>query len=251
MAGAGLGITLLRTGASAAQTVSQSSGQASTNATYYNKPSSTPPTLRAPRRQSGSYYAYSTTAAVKTLPGRSCYFGIYRSADLVTWEQDRRRGLAQWTTGSSGATTGSRRLRSTTTPTSGMYFLFYSARSDPNPKRWFGFADSRSPARSASPCPGGPGDPSPTWPEDRRLLALQPNYHNVNQIIGPDQMKPPATLVQGQTTPLGVYIPFIDQNVFFDDDGRLYLFYSPNTYRNWVSDSASASTRGMEHICRG
>jgi hypothetical protein len=36
LAGASLGITLMQAGASAAQTVSPSTGQASTNATYYN-----------------------------------------------------------------------------------------------------------------------------------------------------------------------------------------------------------------------
>ena len=64
-----------------------------------------------------------------------------------------------------------------------------------------------------------------------------PDYHDVNLIMGPDQKKPPATLEQGQTAPLGTYIPTIDPDVFFDDDGRTYLYFSRNAYRNWVWDS--------------
>jgi hypothetical protein len=88
LAGASLGITLLQTGASAAQTVSQSSGQASTNATYYNNAlfnAADPYVLHD--EQSGYYYAYSTDGGGQDAAGRSYYFGIYRSADLVTWEQ--------------------------------------------------------------------------------------------------------------------------------------------------------------------
>jgi beta-xylosidase len=67
------------------------------------------------------------------------------------------------------------------------------------------------------------------WPYDQ-------NYHDVNLIMGPDQKKPPATQQQGETAPLGTYIPFIDPNVFFDSSGKIYLYYSRNAYRNWVWD---------------
>ena len=55
--------------------------------------------------------------------------------------------------------------------------------------------------------------------------------------MGPDQKKPPATLAEGETAPLGTYIPFIDPDVFFDSDGRTYLYFSRNAYRNWVWDT--------------
>ena len=54
--------------------------------------------------------------------------------------------------------------------------------------------------------------------------------------MGPDQKKPPATLGQGETAPLGTYIPTIDPDILFNRDGRQYLYYSRNAYRNWVWD---------------
>jgi hypothetical protein len=237
LAGASLGITLVQTGASAAQTVSQSSGQASTNATYYNNAlfnAADPYVLHDER--SGYYYAYSTDGGGQDAAGRSYYFGIYRSADLVTWEQipggalpvdDRKQWGNDWFWAPEVYHN----------PSTGIYFLFYAARSDANAKKWFGFADFEEPCKvgvAVSRSPEGPfsniaNQPIDYWPYD-------PDYHDVNQIMGPDQMKPPATLEEGQTAPLGVYIPFIDPNVFFDDDGRLYLYYSRNAYRNWVWD---------------
>ena len=236
LAGASLGITLIQTRASAAQTVSQSSGQASTNATYYNNAlfnAADPYVLHDER--SGYYYAYSTDGGGQDASGRSYYFGIYRSADLVTWEQipggalpvdDRKQWGNDWFWAPEVYHN----------PSTGIYFLFYAARSDPNAKKWFGFTDFEEPCKvgvAVSRSPEGPfsnitNQPIDYWPYD-------PNYHDVNQIMGPDQMKPPATLEEGQTAPLGVYIPFIDPNVFFDD-GRLYLYYSRNAYRNWVWD---------------
>jgi hypothetical protein len=237
LAGASLGITLVQTGASAAQTVSQSSGQASTNATYYNNAlfnAADPYVLHDER--SGYYYAYSTDGGGQDAAGRSYYFGIYRSADLVTWEQipggalpvdDRKQWGNDWFWAPEVYHN----------PSTGIYFLFYAARSDANAKKWFGFADFEEPCKvgvAVSRSPEGPfsniaNQPIDYWPYD-------PDYHDVNQIMGPDQMKPPATLDERQTAPLGVYIPFIDPNVFFDDDGRLYLYYSRNAYRNWVWD---------------
>jgi hypothetical protein len=54
--------------------------------------------------------------------------------------------------------------------------------------------------------------------------------------MGPDQKKPPATLQEGETAPLGTYIPFIDPDVFFDSSGKIYFYYSRTAYRNRVWD---------------
>jgi hypothetical protein len=237
LAGASLGMALVQAGASAAQAVSQSTGQASTNATYYNNAlfdAADPYVLRD--ENSGYYYAYSTDGGGQDAPGRSYYFGIYRSADLVTWEHIPGGALPvddakQWGNDWFWAPEVYHN------PKTGLYFLFYAARSDANAKKWFGFADFEEPCKvgvAVSRSPEGPfsniaKSPIDYWPYD-------PEYHDVNQIMGPDQMKPPATLEEGQTAPLGVYIPFIDPNVFFDDDGKLYLYYSRNAYRNWVWD---------------
>jgi hypothetical protein len=236
LAGASLSMTLVQAGASAAQIVSQSTGQASTNATYYNNAlfnAADPYVLRD--EGSGYYYAYSTDGGGQDATGRSYYFGIYRSADLVTWEHIPGGALPvddakQWGNDWFWAPEVYHN------PSTGLYFLFYAARSNANAKKWFGFADFEEPCKvgvAVSRSPEGPFSniargPIDYWPYD-------PDYHDVNQIMGPDQMKPPATLEEGQTAPLGVYIPFIDPNVFFDD-GRLYLYYSRNAYRNWVWD---------------
>ena len=236
MAGTSLSMTLVKAGASAAQTVSQSTGQASTNATYYNNAlfnAADPYVLR--NEGSGYYYAYSTDGGGRDASGRAYYFGIYRSADLATWEHIPGGALPvddakQWGNDWFWAPEVYHN------PGTGLYFLFYAARSDANAKKWFGFADFQEPCKvgvAVSRSPEGPfsniaESPIDYWPYD-------PDYHDVNQIMGPDQLKPPATLEEGQTAPLGVYIPFIDPNVFFDD-GKLYLFYSRNAYRNWVWD---------------
>lgn len=36
--------------------------------------------------------------------------------------------------------------------------------------------------------------------------------------------------------PKGTYIPTIDSNLFFADDGRIYWYTSRNAYRNWNWD---------------
>ena len=208
-----------------------------TNATYFNDAAfnaADPHVLRDER--SGYYYAYSTDGGGRDASGCAHYFGIYRSADLATWEHLPGGALPV----DDGKNWGSDWFWAPEVyhnPDTGLYFLFYSARSDANARRWFGFADFEEPCKvgvAVSRSPDGPFSniargPIDYWPYD-------PAYHDVNRIMGPDQMKPPATLEEGLTAPLGVYLPFIDPNVFFDDDGRLYLYYSRNAYRNWVWD---------------
>jgi hypothetical protein len=232
LAGAGLTMSLAQSGARAARSPDQSG----TNATYYNDASfdaADPYVLYD--EGSGYYHAYSTDGGGQDAAGRSYYFGIYRSADLVTWEHIPGGALPrddpkQWGNDWFWAPEVYHN------PDTGLYFLFYAARSDANAERWFAFAGFEEPCKvgvAVSGSPEGPflniaAEPIDYWPYD-------PDYHDVNQIMGPDQMKPPATLEEGRTAPLGVYIPFIDPNVFFDD-GRLYLYYSRNAYRNWVWD---------------
>jgi Glycosyl hydrolases family 43 len=204
-----------------------------TNATFYNDaalPAADPYVLHDPA--SGFYYAYSTEGAD---PG--WYYAIYRSADLVTWEKLPRGALAQkdprqWGNDWFWAPEVYRN------PRTGLYFLFYAARSDANKQRWFGYSNFEEPSKigvAVSRSPEGPfrniaGHPLEWYPYD-------PTYHDVNLIMGPDQMKPPATLAEGQKAPLGTYIPTIDPNVFFAPDGHIYLYASRNAYRNWNWDS--------------
>jgi Glycosyl hydrolases family 43 len=203
-----------------------------TNATYYNDaafPAADPYVLHDPR--GGYYYAYSTEGA-----DDGFYFGVYRSADLATWEKVGGGALPksdpkQWGNDWFWAP------EVYFNPKTGNYFLFYAARSDANKLSWFGYADFEEPCKigvAVSRSPAGPFHNIAAHPIDYN--PYDPDYHDVNLIMGPDQKKPPATLEEGQTAPLGTYIPTIDPDVFFDD-GRVYLYFSRNAYRNWVWDS--------------
>jgi beta-xylosidase len=208
------------------------SGASGTNATYYNNAAmgaADPFTLYD--KATGYYYAYSTEDA-----DAGWYFAIYRSADLATWEKMPGGALPandpnQWGNDWFWAP------EVYYNPVTGLYFLIYAARSDANTENWFGYATWEEPCKvgmAVSRSPAGPfrniaGQPIDWWPYD-------PDYHDVNLIMGPDQKKPPATLAEGETAPLGTYIPFIDPDIFFDRDGKMYLYVSRNAYRNWVWD---------------
>jgi GH43 family beta-xylosidase len=204
-----------------------------TDATYFNDAAfaaADPYVMHDPR--SGYYYAYSTEGA-----DNGYYFAVYRSADMVTWEKAAPGALPandpkQW---------GSDWFWAPETyynPRTHLYFMFYAARSNANAKAWFGYANFEEPCKigvAVSRSPAGPFHNIANHPIDYN--PYDPNYHDVNLIMGPDQKKPPATLQQGETAPLGTYIPTIDPNVFFDSSGRIYLYYSRNAYRNWVWDT--------------
>jgi hypothetical protein len=182
-------------------------------------------------KASGTYYAYSTDGA-----DRGWHFAIYTSADLATWHKVPGGALPagdanQWGNAWFWAPEVYHN------PKTGLYFLFYAARSDANAEKWFGYANFEEPCKvgvAVSSSPAGPfhnitNQPIDYWPYD-------PSYHDVNLIMGPDQKKPPATEQEGETAPLGTYLPFIDPNVFFDRSGKIYLYFSRNAYRNWVWD---------------
>jgi beta-xylosidase len=207
--------------------------RARTNATYFNNAAlaAADPYVLHDRR-SGYYYAYSTDGAD---PG--FYFGVYRSADLATWEKVPGGALPvddpkQWGNDWFWAP------EVYFNPRTRLYYMFYAARSDANKANWFGYADFEEPSKTGvavSHSPAGPFHNIANRPIDYN--PYDPDYHDVNLIMGPDQKKPPATLAEGETAPLGTYIPFIDPDVFFDSDGRIYLYFSRNAYRNWVWDT--------------
>jgi beta-xylosidase len=204
-----------------------------TDATYFNNAAfaaADPYVLHDPR--TGYYYAYSTEGA-----DNGYYFAVYRSADLVTWQKAAPGALPvddpnQWGNDWFWAP------EVYYNPRTHLYFLFYAARSDANAKNWFGYANFEEPCKigvAVSRSPAGPFHNIANHPIDYN--PYDPDYHDVNLIMGPDQKKPPATLQQGETAPLGTYIPTIDPDVFFDSSGRVYLYYSRNAYRNWVWDT--------------
>jgi hypothetical protein len=204
-----------------------------TDATYFNNAAfaaADPYVMHDPR--TGFYYAYSTEGS-----DDGYYFAVYRSADLVTWQKASHGALPvndpkQWGNAWFWAP------EAYYNPRSHLYFLFYAARSDANAKAWFGYSTFEEPCKigvAVSRSPAGPFHNITNHPIDYN--PYDPNYHDVNLIMGPDQKKPPATLAQGETAPLGTYIPTIDPDVFFDSSGRVYLYFSRNAYRNWVWDT--------------
>lgn len=203
-----------------------------TDATYHNdaaSPGADPFVLFD--RKSGYYYAYSTEGAD---PGH--HFGIYRSPDLATWEHLPGGALRSGQDGD-WANDWFWAPEVYHNPRTGLYFLFYAARMNRDVAEHFRYPDFEEPCKigvAVSRSPAGPFHDIVEAPLD--YYPYDPAYHDVNLIMDATQKKPPATLEEGETAPLGTYIPYIDPNVFFDADGRIYLYFSRNAYRNWVWD---------------
>jgi hypothetical protein len=203
-----------------------------TDATYYNDattPGADPFVLFD--RSSGYYYAYSTEGAD---PGY--HFAVYRSPDLATWEHLTGGALRAGQDGD-WANDWFWAPEVYHNPDTGLYFLFYAARMNRGVAEHFRYADFEEPCKvgvAVSRSPAGPFHDIAEAPLD--YYPYDPAYHDVNLIMDDAQKKPPATVEEGRTAPLGTYIPYIDPNVFFNSDGRIYLYFSRNAYRNWVWD---------------
>ncbi|MFD1151786.1 family 43 glycosylhydrolase [Saccharothrix hoggarensis] len=204
-----------------------------TDATYHNDattPGADPFVLFD--RPSGYYYAYSTEGAD---PGY--HFAVYRSPDLATWEHLPGGALRAGQDGD-WAHDWFWAPEVYHNPDTGLYFLFYAARMNRDVAAHFKHADFEEPCKvgvAVATSPAGPFRDIVEAPLD--YYPYDPAYHDVNLIMDAAQKKPPATLEVGRTAPLGTYIPYIDPNVFFDADGRIYLYFSRNAYRNWVWDA--------------
>ncbi|MFZ3554883.1 family 43 glycosylhydrolase [Streptomyces sp. BH055] len=181
---------------------------------------------------SGYYYAYCTGGS-----DDGYFFGVYRSPDLATWERlpggalradDPKRWGKDWFWAPEVYRN----------PDTGLYFLFYAARmGSAMGEQYFGHADFEEPCSigvAVSCTPEGPFRNIADRPIDYH--PYKPDYHDVNLIMGDDQLTPPATEEEGRTAPLGSYIPMIDANLLFDE-GRIYLYFSSNAYRNWAWDT--------------
>ena len=199
------------------------------NATYFNDASlagADPFVLHDPA--TGEYFAYSTEGAD---PGY--HFAIYRSPDLATWQRVPGGALDaddQWGRDWFWAPEVYHNAET------GKYFLFYSARMREGVAEHFRYEDFEEPSKigvAVADSPAGPFRNIADRPLD--YFPYDPAYHDVNLIMDETQRRPPDTLEEGQKAPLGTYLPFIDPNVFFDD-GKIYLYFSRNAYRNWVWD---------------
>ena len=129
--------------------------------------------------------------------GAPVEFGVYRSADLATWEKVPGGALPvddpkQW--GNDWFWAPEVYFNAKT----GLYFLFYAARSDANKVNWFGYENFEEPCKigvAVSRSPAGPFHNIAARPIDYN--PYDPNYHDVNLLMGPDQKKPPATRAEG------------------------------------------------------
>ena len=221
-----------------------------TNATYFNDaslPAADPYVLHDP--STGYYYAYSTDGAD---PGS--YFGIYRSADLVTWEHvkggalpvERPEAVGQrLVLGAGGLPQPEDRA---------VLPLLRRAARTPTRRPGSATRTSRSRARSASPCPARRwGRSTTSRPRPIDYNPYDPDYHDVNLLMGPDQKKPPATLEEGEKAPLGTYIPYIDPDVLLRARRRavpLLLAQRVPQLESGTRTSASTSRSPTSSPCR-
>lgn len=192
--------------------------------------------------KSGQYYAYSTEGAD---PGS--LFAIYSSPDLSTWhkhpggvlkacyDDDMNRiegGQACWARDWYWAP------ETYYNEKTGWYFFFFAGRlREDLAKDYFRYSDFEEPSKigvAVSRSPTGPF--REIHPKPVEYYPFDPDYHDVNLIMDDKQMLPPQTLAEGKTAPKGTYIPTIDVNIFFDKNGRVYLYLSRNAYRNWNWD---------------
>ena len=191
-------------------------------------------------KESGYYYLYSSVGN-KT----GYYFGIYRSADLVTWEQ--MNGGIPYRENNAGGDPVDPNIWGAAwfwapecyyNENNGWYYLIYTARptSQADILKYFDvypFDEACMGGVAVSRKPEGPFYNITNKPVDYR--PYDPDYYDVNQIM-PNQNWPPQTQEEAATAPKGVYLPFIDVHMLFDDDGKIYYYYSRNAYRNWVWD---------------
>ncbi len=119
------------------------------------------------------------------------------------------------------------------------YYMFYSAKvNDKLVKQYFDTNDYEEcckigVATSDSPC--GPfidieNRPIDYFPYDSDKIDINLISNNKNDGN--------VSLNDIKKAKKGYYLSLIDANLFFDDDGKIYLYYSRCCYRNWVYDDS-------------
>lgn len=194
-------------------------------------------------RKSGNYYAYSTEGA-----DAGFNFAIYSSPDLSTWHRHPGGVLKACFDDKGNKLAGGQACwardwfwapETYYNEKTGWYFFIFAGRLRADlAKDHFRYSAFEEPSKlgvAVSRSPTGPFEEIESKPID--WYPFDPSYHDVNLIMDEKQMLPPQTLSEGQTAPKGTYIPFIDPNIFFDEDGRIYLYASRNAYRNWNWDT--------------
>lgn len=181
--------------------------------------------------QSGKYYAYCTGEDDELDKA----FNVYVSEDLTEWEyvgkaldKNKNRWGRDWFWAP----------ECYYSPYSRKYFLFYSARVYPDKiEKYFGRNDFLECAKfgvavSTSPC--GPFINMKAEPID--YYPYNPTQRDLNQMMGVSELMKPCSFEEAKKAPKGVYSSLIDVNIFFDDDGRQYMYFSRCAYPNWIYD---------------
>ncbi|TFK93542.1 glycoside hydrolase family 43 protein [Polyporus arcularius HHB13444] len=202
-----------------------------TNGTYINNATTVAadPYVRWDAK-TGAYWAYSTEGAD---PG--WYYGIYTSPDLATWSKIPGGAIKNDST-NVWAQDWWWAPECYYNEKTGWYFLFHAGRYLNSSKiaEYFKYPDFEEASKigvAVSRSPSGPFVSIADRPIDYH--PFDPDYYDINLLMSPPYLEPPTRDV-GLTAPKGTYIPSIDPNVFWDDDGSIWLFFSRNAYRNWV-----------------
>jgi beta-xylosidase len=191
---------------------------------------------------SGQYYAYSTEGA-----DDGYHFAIYSSPDLSTWHRYPGGVLKACYDDEMNPIEGGQVCWARDwfwapevyhNDKTGWYFFIFAGRMREDlTKSHFRYSAFEEPSKLGVVVSRSPTGP---WKEIKlepiSYYPFDPDYHDVNLIMDDLQMLPPPTLEEGQTAPKGTYIPTIDPNIFFNEDGRIYLYTSRNAYRNWNWD---------------
>ena len=183
---------------------------------------------------SGHYYAYCTGEDDED---QDWAFNIYVSDDLEEWrycgkalKKDEKRWGRDWFWAP----------ECYYSPYSHRYFLFYSARVYPEKiAENFGRADFIECAKfgvATSDSPEGPFINLEARPID--YFPYNPTQPDLNQLMGQAELMKPCSLKESEKAPRGVFSSLIDVNIFFDDDGRQYMYFSRCAYPNWIWDES-------------
>lgn len=181
-------------------------------------------------KHSGNYYCYATSNN-----GDNLQFYIYRSKDLVNWE---KVGYALDTNHPNNwAKDWYWAPECYYNPHNNHYYLFYSALvKDELVEQYFGYKDYEECAKigvAVSSSPEGPFENITNRPLD--YYPYDKDYYDID-LITDNIFDKAMTLEKGQQAPKGTYVSSIDVNLFFDDDGKMYLYYSRCCYHNCVYD---------------
>ena len=192
--------------------------------------------------KSQNYYGYCTSGD----DDDDFTFSIYRSKDLINWIYV---GRALDKTKKSWAKDWFWAPECYQSPYSKKFFLFYSARvKDSLLKEYFGttnYDEGTKIGVAVSSSPEGPfinltDHPIEYYPYNPDQLVLAPLMKNPLE---------PCTLEEASKAKKGLHLSSIDVNVFFDDDGKIYLYFSKCAYPNWTYDEKYHKFIEESNIC--